>query len=172
MLQKANKTHTVRLDAFYLNYQKTALDANEFITAIRIPRPVTTLRFRTYKVSKRYDQDISAVCAAFAIWLDDSHRVTDARIAFGGMAATPRRAAQAEAALIGREWNEASARAAMTALDADFQPLTDMRASSAYRAKVARNVLWRFYLETRPDAPLAPAEVNAFAYAAHGEETS
>ncbi|WP_250537965.1 MULTISPECIES: xanthine dehydrogenase small subunit [unclassified Caballeronia] len=172
VLQKADKTRTVRLDAFYLGYQKTALDAGEFVAAIRVPRPVAALRFRTYKVSKRYDQDISAVCAAFAIWLDDSHRVTDARIAFGGMAATPRRAAQAEAALIGREWNEASARAAMTALDADFQPLTDMRASSAYRAKVARNVLWRFYLETRPDAPLAPAEVNAFAYAAHGEETS
>jgi xanthine dehydrogenase small subunit len=58
----------------------------------------------------------------------------------------------------------------MAALDADFQPLTDMRASSAYRAKVARNVLWRFYLETRPDAPLALAEVNAFAYGAHVEE--
>ncbi|WP_250512486.1 xanthine dehydrogenase small subunit [Caballeronia sp. INDeC2] len=172
VLQKADTTRTMRLDAFYLGYQKTALDAGEFVAAIRVPRPVAALRFRTYKVSKRYDQDISAVCAAFAIRLDGNHRVTDARIAFGGMAATPKRAAQAEAALVGREWNEASARAAMAALDADFQPLTDMRASSAYRAKVARNVLWRFYLETRPHAPLALADVNAFAYAAHGEETS
>jgi xanthine dehydrogenase small subunit len=155
------------LDAFYLGYQKTALDAGEFVAEIRVPRPVAALRFRTYKVSKRYDQDISAVCAAFAIRLDDDNRVTDARIAFGGMAATPKRAANAEAALIGQEWSEATARDAMAALDADFQPLTDMRASSEYRAKVARNVLWRFYLETRRDTPLALAEVNAFAYEAH-----
>ncbi|SAK48183.1 FAD-binding molybdopterin dehydrogenase [Caballeronia calidae] len=170
VLQKAEKLRTMPLDAFYLGYQKTALDAGEFVASIRVPRPVAAMRFRTYKVSKRYDQDISAVCAAFAIRLDDDHRVTDARIAFGGMAATPKRATQAEAALIGHEWNDASVRAAMAALDTDFQPLTDMRASSAYRAKVARNVLRRFYLETRPDAPLALAEVNAFAYGAHVEE--
>ncbi|SAK59311.1 xanthine dehydrogenase small subunit [Caballeronia ptereochthonis] len=166
VLQKGEKTRTMPLDAFYLGYQKTALEAGEFVAAIRVPRPVAAVRFRTYKVAKRYDQDISAVCAAFAIQLDDEHRVTRARIAFGGMAATPKRAPNAEAALVGHEWNEAGARAAMAALDADFQPLTDMRASSAYRAKVARNVLWRFYLETRRDAPLALAEVNAFAYEA------
>ncbi|MDR5736342.1 MULTISPECIES: xanthine dehydrogenase small subunit [unclassified Caballeronia] len=167
VLQHGDSTRTLPLDAFYLAYQKTALAAGEFVAAIRVPRPSTDLRFRTYKVSKRYDQDISAVCAAFAIRLDDAKRVTDARIAFGGMAATPKRAPQAEAALIGHDWTDVSVRAAMTALDSDFQPLTDMRASSAYRAKVARNVLWRFYLETRADAPLALAEVNAFAYGAH-----
>ncbi|SAL62819.1 FAD-binding molybdopterin dehydrogenase [Caballeronia cordobensis] len=170
VLQKADKTRTMPLDAFYLGYQKTALDAGEFVAAIRVPRPVAALRFRTYKVSKRYDQDISAVCAAFAVRLDDANRITEARIAFGGMAATPKRAARAEAALTGNEWTEAAAHAAMAALDADFQPLTDMRASSAYRTKVARNVLWRFYLETRRDAPLALAEVNAFAYGSHVEE--
>ncbi|SAK59339.1 FAD-binding molybdopterin dehydrogenase [Caballeronia catudaia] len=164
VLQKAENTRVMPLDAFYLGYQKTALDAGEFVAAIRVPRPVAALRFRTYKVSKRYDQDISAVCAAFAIRLDDDNRVTDARIAFGGMAATPKRATRAEAALVGRSWDEAAAHAAMAALDADFQPLTDMRASSAYRTKVARNVLRRFYLETRRDAPLALAEVNAFAF--------
>ncbi|WP_250450740.1 xanthine dehydrogenase small subunit [Caballeronia sp. ATUFL_M2_KS44] len=167
VLQHGDKTRTVPLDAFYLAYQKTALAAGEFVAAIRVPRPDAGLRFRTYKVSKRYDQDISAVCAAFAIRLDGAHRVTDARIAFGGMAATPKRASNAEAALTGRDWTEASVRAAMAALDSDFQPLTDMRASSAYRAKVARNVLLRFYLETRADAPLALAEVNAFAFGAH-----
>jgi xanthine dehydrogenase small subunit len=82
------------------------------------------------------------------------------------MAATPRRAQAAEAALLDREWAEEPVRAAMAALDADFQPLTDMRASSAYRSKVARNVLWRFYLETRGDAPLALFDVNAFAFEA------
>jgi xanthine dehydrogenase small subunit len=167
VLQHGDATRTLPLDAFYLAYQKTALAAGEFVAAIRVPRPAANLRFRTYKVSKRYDQDISAVCAAFAIRLDDAARVTDARIAFGGMAATPKRAASTEAALIGQDWTEASVRAAMNALDSDFQPLTDMRASSAYRAKVARNVLLRFYLETRADAPLALAEINAFAYGAH-----
>lgn len=158
---------TMPLDAFYLAYQKTALEAGEFVAAIRVPRPRADLRFRTYKVAKRYDQDISAVCAAFAIRLDDAHRVTHARIAFGRMAATPKRAANAEAALVGHDWTDAAVRAAMDALDTDFQPLTDMRASSAYRAKVARNLLRRFHLETRADAPLALADVSAFAYAAH-----
>jgi xanthine dehydrogenase small subunit len=167
VLQHGDATRTLPLDAFYLAYQKTALAAGEFVAAIRVPRPAADLRFRTYKVSKRYDQDISAVCAAFAIRLDDAARVTDARIAFGGMAATPKRAASTEAALIGQDWTEASVHAAMNALDSDFQPLTDMRASSAYRAKVARNVLLRFYLETRADTPLALAEINAFAYGAH-----
>ncbi|WP_250533410.1 xanthine dehydrogenase small subunit [Caballeronia sp. AZ10_KS36] len=167
VLQLGDKTRTMPLDAFYLAYQKTALQPGEFVAAIRVPRSGADLRFRTYKVAKRYDQDISAVCAAFAIRLDDSHRVTRARIAFGGMAATPKRAAQAEAALVGAQWSDDTVRAAMNALDADFQPLTDMRASSAYRAKVARNLLRRFHLETRADAPLALAQVNAFAYAAH-----
>ncbi|SAL17507.1 FAD-binding molybdopterin dehydrogenase [Caballeronia peredens] len=166
VLQKGEQIRTMPLDAFYLGYQKTALAAGEFVAAIRVPRPAGALRFRTYKVAKRYDQDISAVCAAFAIRLGDDNRVTAARIAFGGMAATPRRATHAEDALIGHEWNEAGAHAAMAALDADFQPLTDMRASSAYRTKVARNLLWRFHLETRRDAPLALADVNAFAYEA------
>ena len=167
VLQHGDATRTLPLNAFYLAYQKNALAAGEFVAAIRVPRPAADLRFRTYKVSKRYDQDISAVCAAFAIRLDDAARVTDARIAFGGMAATPKRAASTEAALIGQDWTEASVRAAMSALDSDFQPLTDMRASSAYRAKVARNVLLRFFLETRADTPLALAEINAFAYGAH-----
>jgi xanthine dehydrogenase small subunit len=131
-----------------------------------VPRPAAHLRFRTYKVAKRYDQDISAVCAAFALHLADDGTIQEARIAFGGMAATPRRAAQTEAVLNGAPWNEGTARQAMNALVADYQPLTDMRASSAYRLKVARNLLWRFHLETRNDAPLALFDVNAFAFTA------
>jgi xanthine dehydrogenase small subunit len=94
----------------------------------------------------------------------DGTRVTAARFAFGGMAATPKRASNAEAVLVNQEWNEANVKAAMQALDVDFQPLTDMRASSAYRSKVARNVLWRFFLETRENEPLALHDVNAFAF--------
>ena len=172
MLRHGPTTRTLPLDAFYLGYQKTALAAGEFVTALRVPRPAGNLRFRTYKVSKRYDQDISAVCAAFALHVDENGAIRAARIAFGGMAATPKRAAQAEAVLNGASWNESTAQQAMNALVADYQPLTDMRASSAYRLKVARNLLWRFHLETRNDAPLALLDVNAFAFDAGAREAA
>ncbi|TKC91570.1 xanthine dehydrogenase small subunit [Trinickia terrae] len=165
VLRQGPNTRTLPLDAFYLGYQKTALEPGEFVAAIRVPLPSPSLRFRTYKVSKRYDQDISAVCAAFALHVTDG-RIASARIAFGGMAATPKRAEHAEAALAGSAWDDAATRRAMDALASDYQPLTDMRASSAYRMKVARNLLWRFHLETREDAPLALADVNAFAFEA------
>ncbi|CAH2902925.1 MAG: Xanthine dehydrogenase iron-sulfur subunit (EC / Xanthine dehydrogenase, FAD binding subunit (EC [uncultured Paraburkholderia sp.] len=166
VLRHGAKTRTLPLDAFYLGYQKTALAAGKFIAALRVPRPAGNLRFRTYKVSKRYDQDISAVCAAFAMHLGEGGTIREARVAFGGMAATPKRAKATEAALNGATWNEATARQAMNALAADYQPLTDMRASSAYRLKVACNLLWRFHLETRDDAPLALFDVNVFAFEA------
>jgi xanthine dehydrogenase small subunit len=171
VLRHADKTRTLPLDAFYLGYQKNALEAGEFVAAVRVPRPLRDLRFRTYKVSKRYDQDISAVCAAFALRIGDGTHgaagtITEARIAFGGMAATPQRAARAEAVLAGATWDEATARRAMDALNADYQPLTDMRASSAYRLKVARNLLWRFHLETRDASPLSLCDVSAFAFEA------
>ncbi|HEV3104767.1 MAG TPA: xanthine dehydrogenase small subunit [Trinickia sp.] len=162
-LRRANETRTVPLDAFYLGYQKTALEPGEFVAALNVPPPSPNQRFRTYKISKRYDQDISAVCAAFALELTNG-RIVRARVAYGGMAATPKRATQAEAALVGVAWDERTASRAMDALAADYAPLTDMRASSAYRTRIARNLLWRFYLETREQAPLAPAELNAFAF--------
>ena len=167
VLRRDRTTRTLPLDAFYLGYQKTALASGEFVSAVRVPRPAGALRFRTYKVAKRYDQDISAVCAAFALHVEQDGTIRAPRVAFGGMAATPKRAAHTEAMLDGAPWNEATARRAMDALAADYQPLTDMRASSAYRLKVARNLLWRFYLETRDDAPLALCDVNAFAFEAN-----
>ncbi|MFC5428454.1 xanthine dehydrogenase small subunit [Paraburkholderia denitrificans] len=164
VLRRADDVRTLPLAAFYTGYQKNALATGEFIEAIRVPRRSPTLRFRTYKISKRYDQDISAVCAAFALEIGDDGVIALARIAFGGMAATPLRAAHAEAALSGARWDEAAVLRAMDALAADYTPLTDLRASAAYRMKVARNLLWRCWLETRDDAPLAPREVNAFAF--------
>ncbi|MGN6668102.1 MAG: xanthine dehydrogenase small subunit [Trinickia sp.] len=163
VLRRGRETRAMPLDAFYVGYQKTALEAGEFITALHVPRPAPTLRFRTYKVSKRYDQDISAVCAAFAIDVADG-TVANARIAFGGMAATPKRATRAEAALTGGAWDEGAVQRAMDALAGDYQPLTDLRASSRYRSMVARNLLRRFWLETREHAPLALAEVDVFAF--------
>jgi xanthine dehydrogenase small subunit len=165
VLRQGPKTRTLALEAFYLGYQKTALADGEFVAALRIPRPDHNLRFRTYKVAKRYDQDISAVCAAFALRVTDGV-IVEARIAFGGMAATPRRATHAEAALVGAGWDDASTQRAMDALAIDYQPLTDMRATSAYRLKVARNLLRRFQLETRDNAPLALFDVNVFAFEA------
>jgi xanthine dehydrogenase small subunit len=169
-LRRGEQVREVPLDAFYLAYQKTALAEGEFVETICLPRPVpgSTPRLRTYKVSKRYDQDISAVCAAFALQIPEGagQVVSSIRIAFGGMAATPKRAAHAEAILHGQAWSETRVRLAMAAMEQDYQPLSDMRASGDYRLKVARNLLWRFYLETRTDAPLASAEVNAFAYRA------
>ena len=153
------------LEDFYLGYQKKDLRPGEFVQALRIPLPRAGVAFRSYKLAKRFDQDISAVCAAFALDLDGG-TVRDARIAFGGMAATPKRAAAAEAALRGRSWTEDVLREAMRALEQDYQPLSDMRASSSYRLRGAQNLLRRFWLETRLDAPLPAAAVNAFALAA------
>ena len=87
------------------------------------------------------------MCGAFRLVMERG-RIVEARIAFGGMAATPKRAAAAEQALAGREWDEAAAQAAMAALADDYAPITDMRAGGAYRRSVARNLLYRFWLET------------------------
>ena len=161
VLRSAEGARSVALDEFYLAYMKKDLRAGEIVEAIDVPLPVPGLAFRTYKVSKRYDSDISAVCAAFALRLE-SGRVAAVRIAYGGMAAVPKRAREAEAALAGRPWDEAAARAAMVALVSDFEPLTDMRASSAYRMETAQNLLWRFHLETRPANALPAAALSVF----------
>ena len=152
---------TMALEDFYLGYQKKDLLAGEFVQAVRVPLPKASVQFRTYKLAKRFDQDISAVCAAFAIELDGD-AISTARIAFGGMAATPKRAALTEAYLLGRSWNDDTVKAAMRILADDYAPLSDMRASSAYRMKAAQNLLRRFWFETRPDQPLAAGDVNAF----------
>ncbi|MGZ5199912.1 MAG: xanthine dehydrogenase small subunit [Telluria sp.] len=153
------------LEDFYLGYQKKDMRPGEFVQSVRVPLPKAGLRFRTYKLSKRFDQDISAVCAAFAIAFD-GERIASARIAFGGMAATPRRAVAAEAVLVGATWTEGTLREAMGALARDYAPLTDMRASSAYRMQAAQNLLRRFWFETRQDDPLPRDAVNAFALGA------
>jgi xanthine dehydrogenase small subunit len=150
------------LEDLYLAYQKKDMLPAEFVQAVRVPLPREGVQFRTYKLAKRFDQDISAVCAAFAVRLDGDV-VAEARIAFGGMAATPKRASATEALLIGKPWNDASVSAAMATMAQDYAPLSDMRASSAYRMKSAQNLLRRFWFETRRDAPLAADAVNAFA---------
>ena len=162
VLRGPDGVRVLALEDFYLGYQQKDLRAGEFVQAVRVPLPSAGQRFRTYKLAKRFDQDISAVCAAFAVTLDGD-TIVDARIAFGGMAATPKRAGEAEAVLRGRPWIEDTLRAAMEALGRDYAPLTDARASGSYRMRAAQNLLRRFWLETRVDNPLPASAVNAFA---------
>jgi xanthine dehydrogenase small subunit len=146
VLRRGAKERTLPLEALYKSYRETALAKGEFVRAVRVPLPSAERTVATYKVSKRFDQDISAVCAAFALTLRDGV-VHDVRIAYGGMAAIPARAPATEAALKGKPWNSASVRAASEALRSDFQPISDFRASGAYRARVARALLERFFAE-------------------------
>ncbi|MES2261033.1 MAG: xanthine dehydrogenase small subunit [Pseudomonadota bacterium] len=152
------------LEKFYLDYMKKDWQPGEFVEGVRIPLPRAGKHFRTYKLAKRYDQDISAVCAAFTINLDNNGVISDAHVVYGGMAATSRRAPQTEAALNGQVWNEATLEAAVAAMAQDYTPLSDMRATANYRMKTAQNLVRRFWYETRPEGAVSVANVNAFAY--------
>ena len=160
ILRKADSQRIVALDQFYLGYQQKDCQPGEFIEAIRIPLNTKHYRLASYKVSKRYDQDISAVCAAFVIGLDEDGTIFHCRVAYGGMAATPARARNTGKVLLGSKWNEKNLALAMATLAEDFSPLSDVRASSDYRLKVAQNLLTRFYLETQPGQSGAVSQVN------------
>jgi xanthine dehydrogenase small subunit len=151
-LRRGAGSRQLALEDFYLGYQRRDLGTGEFIAAVRVPAPRAGEWVDSYKISKRIDQDISAVCAAFAVRLEHGH-VHSARIGFGGMAGIPARARASERALIGAPWQPSSIDAAAEALAADFQPLTDLRASSAYRLEAAGNLLRRFYLEHSAQRP-------------------
>ena len=161
LLRRGDRRRHVALDEFYTGYRQTVLQPGEFVERIDVKLPEPDSIFRAYKIAKRFDQDISGVCAAFALRLD-SGIVRGIRIAFGGMAATPSRARSVEAALLGQPWTEASVRAAARALAAAFAPIGDMRASAAYRRLLAGNLLWKFYLETTsPDTRTRLSEIAA-----------
>ena len=175
VLRRGEALRLLPLDAFYVDYMKTRLEPGEWVQAVRIPlagqasagssdaTPMRTV-LRAYKHSKRFDSDISAVAAG--LWLQlEGDRVRAARLAFGGMAATVRRAKAAEAAMLGQPWTEATILAAMAALDAEFTPMTDLRASAAHRRRIAGQLLKRFWLETRADDPLPPSAVSVWAAA-------
>ncbi len=132
------------LEDFFLDYGKQDRFPGEFVEAVTIPSQPD--RLRVYKLSKRFDQDISAVCGAFNLTVEEG-RIAAARIAFGGMAGTPKRALHVEAALIGKPWSEDTLIAAWAAWEQDFTPLSDMRASAEYRLAAARNMLSRCLLQ-------------------------
>ncbi|MCA0938441.1 xanthine dehydrogenase small subunit [Salipiger pacificus] len=139
-LRKGGTRRELPIEAFFLEYGKQDRQPGEFVEAVMIPRMAD--RLRVYKLSKRFDQDISAACGAF--WIEvETGTVTKARIAFGGMAGIPKRATHVEQALVGQPWTEATVAAAAGAWEKDYQPMTDMRASAAYRLEAARNMLTR-----------------------------
>ena len=145
------------LEDFYSGYRQNVLRADELLAWIKVPLPAPTRPpgqphangewTRVYKVSKRFDDDISAVCLAISLQIERG-AVTKASIGAGGVAATPARATAAEAALTGQPWNADTVRRAMAVLRASFQPISDMRASAEYRREVLGNLLWRCWLES------------------------
>ncbi|WP_256549374.1 xanthine dehydrogenase small subunit [Photobacterium sp. CCB-ST2H9] len=154
VLRRGNERRTLPLEDYFISYKITAQQPSEFIEKIIVPKPVIGSEFRAYKLSKRLDDDISAVCGAFTLSLSDDGKVADAHIAFGGMAAVPKRASNCETALIGQPWSLDTVKAAMAALHHDFEPLSDFRASKEYRALTAANMLHRFYLEQQSNGQI------------------
>ena len=157
LLRRGTRQRRLKLKDFYLDYMKKDLQPGEFVEALHVPMPSADWQFSAHKIAKRHDSDISAVCAVLGVRLEGGV-VKDARFAFGGMAAIVKRAAAAEAAVVGQPWSEATARAAAAALPQDFTPLTDMRASADYRLRVAQNLFTKLWLETS-GASTAPVGV-------------
>jgi len=136
----------INLEDFFIRYGEQDLRKGEFVEQVILPVAQKNQVFATYKISKRIEQDISAVCAAYSLQIE-ADTIVSARICYGGVAEIPKRASQCEAALQGRTWDQESIGMAMQALEEDFTPISDMRASAQYRMQVAQNLLQRFYLE-------------------------
>lgn len=148
-LRKGKNSRSVPIEKYFIEYGKQDRAPGEFVEAIHIPYLDTGDLYGVYKISKRLDEDISSVCGAFRISLDERGRVENTVIAFGGMAGTPKRASAVEQILLGAVWEEGLIETAMAAFAKDFKPLTDWRASADYRLLAAKNLLRRFYLEMR-----------------------
>ncbi|MEP7241127.1 MAG: xanthine dehydrogenase small subunit [Devosia sp.] len=147
-LRKGKERREVKLKDFFIAYGKQDRQPGEFVESVTIPYLPAGEQFACYKITKRKDEDISALCGAFRIFVNDDGLVGMARVAFGGMAATPKRAKAVEDAIVGKPWSTATIEAALPMFLEDFQPITDMRASKEYRMLAAQNLLRRFHLET------------------------
>jgi xanthine dehydrogenase small subunit len=159
-LQSGAKVRRLPLEDFYLGYQKKDLRSGEFVVGVAIPSRKPEQLLASYKVSKRVDQDISAVSASFCV---DAHagRVTGARLAFGGLAGIACRARRAESALIVQGWNTEGIEACIAALGEDFEPLSDLRAGAQYRLQAAGGLLRRFYLQHQGEQTAPGGETSA-----------
>ena len=162
VLHKGDKTRSLPLEDFFIAYGKQDREPGEFVLALEAPQLATHQRYRAFKVSKRFDEDISAVMLAVRLDLD-GREIVNARIACGGMAATPKRAEKAERALVGASLDSpATWRLAREAINEDFNPLTDMRATAAYRKTVAANLLEKALIEiSGGSAPSRIGELDA-----------
>ena len=167
MLRHGVATRTLLLEDLYLDYKQQARAPGEWVERVRVPVRNPALEVAAYKLAKRNEQDISAVCFAIALHRD-SGKVARVRIALGGMAGIPKRAAHTEAVLTGQGWNEATVRAAMNAMTRDFAPLSDMRASAGYRMRAAQNLLLRFFHESVAANQVASGAVSAVAFEGTG----
>ena len=161
ILRMSNKTREMSMQDFFLGYKKTALRKSEFIKSIRIPKINHSHMVRVYKVSKRFDDDISASCGAICMRIEDG-KITKARIAFGGMAEIPRRAVKCEEALEGRDWNEETIKLGMEAIQKDFSPISDFRATKDYRLQVSQNLLLRYFYELN-NSSANPVRIASYA---------
>ena len=153
VLVGAEGERTIPLADYFIDYGKQDLRTGEFVKSITIPKPRANQNYFAYKISKRFESDISAVCMAMSFDLEDGV-CTNICIAYGGMAATPKRAVASEKTLEGNDWTEINVRKAMTALTSDFTPIDDMRATKDYRMQVAQNLILKAWLEEQSDAPL------------------
>lgn len=163
VLRSQNGAREMPLEEFFIDYGKRDLREGEIVERILLPRLDQNAHFRAYKISKRFDQDISALCAAFNFKIA-SGRIDNARIAFGGMAATPKRAAHCEKTLTGAAWSRENIEKAAAALEKDFSPISDMRASADYRLSAAKNLLHKAFLEHNGAAVTRVLELEAPAH--------
>ncbi|ODT65825.1 MAG: xanthine dehydrogenase small subunit [Pelagibacterium sp. SCN 63-23] len=158
-LRRGEHRREIKLEDYFLAYGKQDRQPGEFVESVTIPLLPAGEHFATYKISKRREEDISALCGAFRVFVNDAGTVGMVRIAFGGMAATPKRAKAVEAAVVGKAWTMETIEAAISAFGEDYQPISDMRASADYRLLTAQNLLKRFFLETQGQGERLKREV-------------
>ena len=158
-LRKGDVRRSIPMEDFFIDYGKQDRAKGEFVEAVHVPMPKPDALFAVHKLSKRQDEDITAALGAFHLVVKDG-AVVSACIAYGGMAATPKRARNVEAVLIGKPWTQTTVEAAMQAYEQDYTPLSDMRASAEYRMLVAKNLLMRVYLEST--GTTAPIRVSRY----------
>lgn len=158
-LRRGEHRREIKLEDYFLAYGKQDRQPGEFVESVTLPLLPAGEKFATYKISKRREEDISALCGAFRVFVNDAGTVGMARIAFGGMAATPKRAKAVEAALVGQPWTLETVEAVIGKFAEDYQPISDMRASADYRLLTAQNLLKRFFLETQGESVRLAREV-------------
>jgi xanthine dehydrogenase small subunit len=153
LLMSSSGERVVELADFATGYRDNALGPGEIVARIVVPLSATRRDVRAYKVSRRFDSDISTLSAAFALSIADGV-VVDARVAFGGLAGTVRRALPVEEGIVGSRWDRSDLAVAQEALDRAFAPISDHRASAGYRRSAARGLLERWWLQTRTGDPV------------------